>query len=120
MVDHHEHVCKSNLQKFENDADFHRKIIFSDEAHFWLNGLVNKQNMRYWSGSNPHVLHEVPLQPEKITVWCGLHAGGIIGPYFFVDVDNRHVTVNGNRYRTMITNYFRPQLRGMDLANMWF
>ena len=22
------------------DADFHRKILFSDEAHFWLNGYV--------------------------------------------------------------------------------
>ncbi|XP_033213870.1 uncharacterized protein LOC117170932 [Belonocnema kinseyi] len=44
-------------QQLENDPDFHRKIIFSDEAHFWLHGFVNKQNMRYWSGSNPHDLH---------------------------------------------------------------
>ncbi|KAK9881380.1 hypothetical protein WA026_016271 [Henosepilachna vigintioctopunctata] len=93
-------------EQFENDADFHRKIIFSDEAHFWLNGFVNKQNMRYWAGSNPHVVHEAPLHPEKITVWCGLHAGGIIGPYFFVDDNDRHVTVNGNRYRDMINDFF--------------
>ena len=26
----------------QNDADFYRKIIFSDSAHFWLNGFVNK------------------------------------------------------------------------------
>ena len=44
-------------QQLENDSDFDRKIIFSDEAHFWLNGLVKKENMRYWSDSNPHVLH---------------------------------------------------------------
>jgi hypothetical protein len=24
-------------------------IIFSDEAHFHLEGVVNKQNFRYWS-----------------------------------------------------------------------
>ncbi|GFX48899.1 putative transposable element [Trichonephila clavipes] len=24
--------------------DFHKRILFSDEAHFWLNGYVNKQN----------------------------------------------------------------------------
>lgn len=35
------------LLKSEENSDFHRKIIFSDEAHFWLNGFVNKQNMRY-------------------------------------------------------------------------
>lgn len=107
-------------EQIENDADFHRKIIFSDEAHFWLNGFVNKQNMRYWAGSNPHVIHEAPLHPEKITVWCGLHAGGVIGPYFFVDDNDRHVTVNGNRYRDMINDFFWPQLNGMDLDDMWF
>ena len=25
-------------QQLENDSDFYRKIILSDEAHFWLNG----------------------------------------------------------------------------------
>ncbi|GFU98112.1 hypothetical protein TNCV_1491341 [Trichonephila clavipes] len=29
--------------------DFHKRILFSDEAHFWLNGYVNKQNCRIWS-----------------------------------------------------------------------
>ena len=24
------------------------EIILSDEAHFWLNGYVNKQNIRFW------------------------------------------------------------------------
>ncbi|GFU98392.1 hypothetical protein TNCV_1170371 [Trichonephila clavipes] len=26
--------------------DFHKRILFSDEAHIWLNGYVNKQNCR--------------------------------------------------------------------------
>ncbi|XP_033213781.1 uncharacterized protein LOC117170846 [Belonocnema kinseyi] len=34
-------------QQLENDPDFYRKIVFSDEAHFWLNNFVNEQNMRY-------------------------------------------------------------------------
>ncbi|GFS77407.1 hypothetical protein TNCV_4566381 [Trichonephila clavipes] len=33
--------------------DFHKRILFSDEAHFWLNGYVNKQNCRIWSEANP-------------------------------------------------------------------
>ena len=55
-------------QQLENDSDFYRKIIFSDEAQLWLNGFVNKQNMRYWSDSNPQVLNESSLHAEKITV----------------------------------------------------
>ncbi|GFU86043.1 uncharacterized protein TNCV_3070451 [Trichonephila clavipes] len=30
--------------------------------------------------ANPQVYVETPLHPEKLTVWCALWAGGIIGP----------------------------------------
>ncbi|GFW44808.1 RNA-dependent RNA polymerase 6 [Trichonephila clavipes] len=43
-----------------------------DEAHFWLNGYVNKQNCRNWSEANPQVYVETSLHPEKLTVWCAL------------------------------------------------
>ncbi|GFV01901.1 hypothetical protein TNCV_4978521 [Trichonephila clavipes] len=58
--------------------DFHKRILFSDEAHFWLNGYVNKQNCRIWSEAKPQVYVETPLHPEKLTVWCALWAGGIL------------------------------------------
>ncbi|GFX04751.1 hypothetical protein TNCV_2247341 [Trichonephila clavipes] len=57
---------------------FHKRILFSDEAHFWLNGYVNKQNCRIWSEANPQVYVQAPLHPEKLTVWCALWAGGIL------------------------------------------
>ncbi|GFU41127.1 uncharacterized protein TNCV_1058551 [Trichonephila clavipes] len=55
-------------------VDFHKRILFSDEAHFWLNGYVNKQNCRIWSEANPQVYVETPLHPEKLTVGCALWA----------------------------------------------
>ncbi|GFV50179.1 hypothetical protein TNCV_620921 [Trichonephila clavipes] len=55
-----------------------REVITGDEAHFWLNGYVNKQNGRIWSEANPQVYVETPLHPEKLTVWCALSAGGIL------------------------------------------
>ncbi|GFV27767.1 hypothetical protein TNCV_4169891 [Trichonephila clavipes] len=58
--------------------DFHKRILFSDEAHFWLNGYFNKQNCYIWSEANPQVYVETPLHPEKLTVWCALWAGGIL------------------------------------------
>ncbi|GFW79281.1 uncharacterized protein TNCV_2476881 [Trichonephila clavipes] len=54
------------------------QISQSDEAHFWLNGYVNKHNCRIWSEANPQVYVETPLHPEKLTVWCALWAGGIL------------------------------------------
>ncbi|GFV48613.1 DUF4817 domain-containing protein [Trichonephila clavipes] len=85
--------------------DFHKRILFSDEAHFWLNGYVSKQNCRIWSEANPQVYVETPLHPEKLTVWCALWAGGIIGAYFFKNDEGHNVTVNGDRYKTMVTNF---------------
>ncbi|GFX19029.1 uncharacterized protein TNCV_323341 [Trichonephila clavipes] len=100
--------------------DFHKRILFSDETHFWLNGYVNKQNCRIWSEANPQVYVEAPLHPEKLTVWCALWAGGIIGPYFFKNDEGHNVTVNGDRYRAMITNFFIPELNNHDVQELWF
>ena len=60
--------------------------------------------MRYWSATNPNVLLETLLHPQKVTVWCGFHAGGVIGPYFFVDENDRHVTV----------------IQSININDMWF
>ncbi|GFY28260.1 DUF4817 domain-containing protein [Trichonephila clavipes] len=100
--------------------DFHKRILFIDEAHFWLNGYVNKQNCRIGSEANPQVYVETPLHPEKLTVWCSLWAGGIIGPYFFKNDEGHNVTVNGDRYRAMITNFFIPELNNHDVQELWF
>ncbi|GFV55957.1 hypothetical protein TNCV_7551 [Trichonephila clavipes] len=72
----------SFLKKAQNEIavvpDFNKRILFNDEAHFWLNDYVNKQNCRIWSEANPQVYVETPLHPEKLTVWCALWAGGIL------------------------------------------
>ncbi|GFW87885.1 uncharacterized protein TNCV_1359891 [Trichonephila clavipes] len=100
--------------------NFHERILFSDEAHFWLNDYVNKQNCRIWSEANPQVYVKTPLHPEKLTVWCALWAGGITGPYFFKNDEGHNVTVNGDRYRAMITNFFIPELNNQDVQELWF
>ena len=66
--------------------------------------IVNKQNMRYWSATNLNVLLETPLHPQKVTVWCSFHAGGVIG----------------ERYRAMLEDYLWPELDGLDINDMWF
>ncbi|CAK1579832.1 unnamed protein product [Parnassius mnemosyne] len=68
-------------------------VFFSDEAHFHINGHVNKQNYRYWSCENPNRKHQKPLHSPKVTVWAAMSAHGIIGPYFFEDGRGRALTV---------------------------
>ncbi|GFY27659.1 transposable element Tcb2 transposase [Trichonephila clavipes] len=100
--------------------DLNKRILFSDEAHFWLNGYVNNQNCCIRSEANPQVYVETPLHPEKLTAWCALWAGGIIGPYFFKNDEGHNVTVNGDRYRAMITNFFILELHNHDVQELWF
>ncbi|GFV60280.1 hypothetical protein TNCV_3469161 [Trichonephila clavipes] len=57
---------------------------------------------------------------RKTDVWCALWAGGIIGPYFFKNDEGHNVTVNGDRYRAMITNFFIHELNNHDVKELWF
>ena len=58
-------------------------LWMSDEAHFFLDGYVSKQNCRYWSEEHPHISVEHEQFPSHVTVWCAVSAKGIIGPHFF-------------------------------------
>ena len=71
------------LENQEVDGNFSKKIIFSDEAHFQLDGYANTQNCRIWGAENPRVIHEKPMHAKRATFWCGFWAGGVTGPYFF-------------------------------------
>ncbi|GFT27182.1 putative transposable element [Trichonephila clavipes] len=70
--------------------------------------------------ANPQVYVETPLHPEKLTVWCALWAGAIIDPYFCKNDEDHNVTVNGDRYRAMITNFLFPELNNQDVQELWF
>lgn len=108
-------------QLFEQLSTF-TNILFSDEAHFHLNGHVNKQNCRYWCATNPKRKHQKPLHSPKVTVWAAMSARGIIGPYFFEDNMGRAVTVNSERYVEMLDNFLVPELQNFSGYNQrtWF
>lgn len=80
-------------------------IIFSDEAHFHLNGSVNRHNCRYWSDANPHWTIGRPLYSPRVTVWAAISRAGVIGPFFF------NGNVNGTNYLNMLQNYLLPELQ---------
>ncbi|GFU45867.1 transposase [Trichonephila clavipes] len=93
-----------NLREYEDY--WRRNLLFSslvtDEAHLRLNVYVNKQNCRIWSEANPQVYVKNTVTSRKLTVWCALWAGGIL---LQKNDEGHNVTVNGDRYRTTITNF---------------
>ncbi|GFY36191.1 uncharacterized protein TNCV_4845631 [Trichonephila clavipes] len=93
----------------------HGKVIFDDEAHFWLNGYVNKQNCRIWSEANPQVYVETPLHPEK---HCLVRFMGWWNPSSkTMKATTLQSMVIG---RAMITNFFIPELNNHEVQELWF
>lgn len=89
ILDHVKRHTFSNwaLDLIDENEDFHHKIIFADEAHFFLSGFVNKQNMHYWTSADPLSGY---IMPVALLV-C-----------FFINKNYNHLTVNGVRYRDMM------------------
>lgn len=104
---------------------FQNKIIFSDEANFYIDGLVTKSNCRIWGSEMPHENKEQPnailmqLLTVKVIVWCAYSSLGIIGPYFFENPQgNAAITTAG--YNDMLQTFLWPELKGVDTNDMYF
>lgn len=106
------------LNRFSNFDN----ILFSDDAHFHINGFVNRQNCRYWNSENPKLKHQKPLHSPKVTVWAAISGRGIIGPFFFVNARGQNVTVNTERYVAMLEGFLAPELENSRIVNSrtWF
>ena len=103
------------LEKIENKEIDISKIWFSDEAHFHLNGYVNKQNYRHWGTEPPHLAISKPAHPLRLTVWCGMSSSVIIGPVF---IDGN---VTGSKYQGLLEKDFFPKIRRYRLVqDHWF
>jgi hypothetical protein len=58
------------------------RLIFSDEATFYLSGHVNCHIIRIWGSEQPHVTKEHETNSPKVNIWCGFMHGRIISPFF--------------------------------------
>ena len=61
------HFAKWACDRLTKDANFRKKIIFSDETYFGTGGYVNKQNCRNWGTENQHTHIKKPTHPKRVT-----------------------------------------------------
>lgn len=97
--------CEEMLIRHEADPEFLSRIVWSDEATFKMNGLVNRWNCVYWGDENPHEIMTQELNLPGVNCWAGIWSGGIVGPFFFDG------TVTGLRYREMLEEAVIPELK---------
>ena len=99
------------------------------------NRTVNKQNCRIYATENPQEIQEVPLHDDKVTVWCGVSAKTVIGPFFFHDDQFCDAINSSKAYATVLVstrrrstahkshnNRFSEEIvsRPFDVEKWWF
>lgn len=95
MSTHSEEFVEWIIDHRQVDSDPSNKTIFSDEAHFHLDGIIKRQNSRIWGLTNLHEIVEKQMNPQCVTLWCEFWTGGIIGPYFFENETGQAVNITG-------------------------
>lgn len=110
--------CETMLERANNDNNFIKRICFSDESSFTLNGEPNVQNTRVWSQNNPRGYLALRSQwPRKVNVWLGVLAHHVIGP-FYIDGN-----LDGQKYLRLLEQHVLPEIQrvsGAGINNIWF
>lgn len=110
--------CERVMEKANNDENFIRNIVFSDESTFPLHGRHNPSVVRYWSRENLHRFFTLRTQyPQKVNVWGGMLGDNMIGPFFIEG------TLTGPKYLRLLQQQIVPEVRriaGPRFDDVWF
>lgn len=103
--------AEMELSRIQTNPNHLSSLTFSDEAHFHLDGRVNRHNSRCWSRVNPGWIGEEGLHSPRTTVWAAICESGIYGPFFFDE------NVSSESYLQMLKESFWPSVEEKGLTN---
>lgn len=91
--------------------------MWTDEAIFTQDGVVNTHNLHFWAQENPHLIYERGHQVHyAFNVWTGIVGTHLIGPHI---LPNR---LNGRDFRQFLTHDFQELTENLPLnlvRDMW-
>ena len=96
------------LNAIDEDETFLRRISFSDEATFCVNGCVNRHSCHIWGTKQPNEFHGYVRGSPKVNVWCGLLYNRVIGPFF------SESTSTGVVSHDLLEQYVFPQIETFE------
>jgi Transposase. len=75
--------CRIILNHHQHNVEFISSILFTDEATFTRDGLLNLHNAHAWSDENPHATIDSHHQHRfSVNVWAGIIGDYLLGPFF--------------------------------------
>ncbi|CAH1966697.1 unnamed protein product [Acanthoscelides obtectus] len=91
--------CEWLVHQHDNNPDFLKCILVTDESTFTRNGVNNFRNTHVWSVENPHAVRRAHFQQTfSVNVWAGMVNGMLIGPFI---LPNR---LDGMQYLDFLRN----------------
>lgn len=109
--------CEWYTRKCQENMNFPYQIIWSDESMITNNGIFNRRNVHYWSGTNPRLRKTSRHQHRfGFNMWAGIFGTTIVGPFIY-----QH-TLTSERYLHLLQNDLEDALDNMPLAmihNSW-
>ena len=108
------------LQLAENE-DFINNLFMTDEIHLHPDGYVNKQTARFWAFENFKVIHQRPVHAANVRVYgVASRLSESLDHIFRRCIWYNAVSINGDQYRRMIREYLLPEMRNMNVDNIFF
>lgn len=101
-----------------NNPNFHSYVLFTDEATFARDSIMNFHNDHQWAEENPHAIRNSRHQQTfSCNVWAGIVGEYLIGPMFLP------ARLNGQNYRRFLEEDLPLLLEDVPLEirrNLWF
>lgn len=110
--------CEWFLLKSQEDENFTRHVIWTDESKFGKNGLFNRHNSHFWSDDNPRAVRQRNFQEAwSFNVFCAIKNNRILALYFYED------NLNSERYLSILRNVISANLHTLPefvARNAWY
>lgn len=110
--------CRWMQDQIAQNPEFGAEVMFTDEASFSKDGIINFHNNHIWAEENPHEIAEGRHQQQfSVNVWAAIVGNHLIGPHF---LPNR---LNGADYRQFLEEVLPELLEDVPIQlrqNMYF
>lgn len=104
--------CNWFIHKCNEDPNFPKFVIWTDESYISSDGIFNRHNKHQWADNNPHATATSQRQGRfGFSVWCGLINSQLIGPHFFRN------NLTSASYLNILEIYLPPYLENIPLAH---
>jgi hypothetical protein len=101
-----------------DEPDFLTRVLWTDEAGFTRDGVMNLHNLHIWAEENPRRTRYSSFQHRfSVNVWAGIVDGRLIGPYVIED------RIGGTQYLNFLQETLPTLMDDLPLninQDMWF